>query len=382
MKFELRALRNVAAMFLSVVAVPVPGFAWDGLAILGDSISTGAGSHPALEFDPASLWMIMSGDLSVEAKASDIPNRQIFKIGETLEAPRRLWPSSRENDGASGWVWLHAIQAISRTALDTEEYSYGYLSGRALGLTPQQIWFAGDNGTKAANALSHAARVLEAGKGELPTRLLMLYTGNDLCAQSWDTMTEAKVYGDNLLEALLFLARNGHNASGERTAVYLPAFLPVTALLLEPSINEKMIKFHGTKISCADAKKRLFAAPEVTPETLKQGPDDPRYPLFSQFMPPNPAMLCPTLFARISEDGQRQSLLANRIRAYRDAQKDAINSFHRQIKLMPSAAAIEAIYVDGSENVRFMGDDVAGDCFHLSPVGHAKLASVLLKQMH
>lgn len=381
MMFERRALRRAAIALLFIIVLPLPAYAWDGLAILGDSISTGAAAHPALEYDPKSLWMIMSGSVNVDAKASDIPNRQAFKIGDTLEAPKRLWPSTRENDGASGWIWLHAVQALSRAALDTEEYSYGYLTGRALGLTPQQIWFAGDNGTKASNALAHAARVIEAGKGELPTRLVMLYTGNDLCAQSWDLMTEAKVYGDNLREALMFLARNGHNGKDEHSKIYLPAFLPITALLLEPSINEKMIPFHGTQISCAEAKKRMFAAPEAVNTTQKNTPDDPRYPLFAQFMPPNPALLCPTLFAHISEDSQRQSLLANRIRAYRDAQKIAVDDFNRDIKQHPTAAAIEAIYSDSPESIRFMGEDIAGDCFHLSATGHAKLASALLKQM-
>lgn len=361
-------------------------YAWDGLAILGDSISTGAGSHPVLEFDSASLWRVMTGELNVSAKASDIPHRESFKIGDTLDAPRRLWPSSRENDGASGWVWLHASQAISRTALDTEEYAFGYLSGRGLGLSPGKIWFAGDNGTKMDHALIHAARILDAGKGELPTRVLLLYTGNDLCAQAWDAMTTAEEYGDSLLQALFYLARNGHSAVGEQTTVYIPAFLPVTALLLEDSINAKVIKFHGTALTCAEAKKRMFTAPEVS-ETEKSKlklnlPDDPRYSLFAQFMPPNPALLCPTLFARTSEDAQRQSLLANRIRAYRDAQKKAVAEFTRLITIHPTGAKIEAVYMDATESIRFMGDDVAGDCFHLSPSGHAKVASVLLKTMH
>lgn len=381
MMFDRRALRGVASVFFSVTIVSLPAKAWDGLVILGDSISTGAAAHPALEFDSASLWRIMSGDLNVDAKASDIPNREVFKIADTLEAPRRLWPSTRENDGASGWVWLHAIQAVSRAALDTEEYSYGYLSGRALGIAPQQIWFAGDNGTKATNALSHAARVIEAGKGELPTRIMMFYTGNDLCAQSLDTMTDAKLYGDGLRDALMYLARNGRSGKDEHTKVYLPAFLPVTALLLEPSINEKIIKFHGTQLSCAEAKKRMFAAPDPTTAAPKSNPDDPRFSLFAQFMPPNPALLCPTLFARVSEDSQRQSGLANRIRAYREAQKAVVEDFNRQIKLVPSAASLEAVYSDGPESIRFVGEDVAGDCFHLSATGHAKLASLLLKQM-
>lgn len=356
-------------------------YAWDGLAIVGDSISSGAASHPSLAYDPLILWKIMTGELDVSAKLSDIPRKQDFKITDTLESPRRLWPGPRENDGASGWVWLHAIQALSRTALDTEEYSYGYLAGRALGLSPKNIWLAGDNGTKTDHALLHAARVLAAGQGELPTRIIMFYTGNDLCAQSWDTMTEAANYGANLKDAMLYLARNGHSANGEQTKIYIPAFLPVTSLLIEPSISEKEIRFHGLTTTCADARKRMFAVPTSTSGKDPNAPADPRYPLFAQFMPPNPVLLCPTLFATTSEDAQRQSILANRIRAYRDAEQAAVTEFNSLMEKNKTAAKIAAVYVEGTGALRFMGEDVAGDCFHLSAAGHAKLATELLKQL-
>lgn len=384
--------------YLSFCLVTIAGFTssmaaygWNGLAILGDSISTGAAAHPGLEYDPLALWRIMTGEIAIAAKASDIPRREDFKIGETLEAPRRLWPSNRENDGASGWVWLHAVQALSRTALDTEEYSYGYLTGRALGLASDKIWFAGDNGTRADRATLHAARVIENGDGELPTRIVMFYTGNDLCAQSWDTMTEASEYGTNLQNALTYLARNGRSAEGETTVVYLPAFLPVTALLNEPSISEKKIKFYGTELTCAEARKRMFAAPDVviSEDSKTKLPEDPRYSLFAQFMPPNPALLCPTLFAQTAQDGQRQSQLANRIRAYRDAQREAVRTFNKTMEERKTKsegqnqnwARVEAKYIDTTEIIRFLGEDVGGDCFHLSAAGQGKIASALLKQM-
>ncbi len=384
MRFSLRSIGSTiikSAMIFSIY-LSAPAYSWDGMAILGDSISTGAASHPALEYDPFVLWRIMTGELSVNAKAIDIPGRQEFKITDSVEAPRRLWPSSRENDGASGWIWLHAVQALSRTALDTEEYSYGYLAGRALGLKPEQIWFAGDNGTRADHATLHAARVIEASHGELPSRILMLYTGNDLCSQSWDSMTEASQYGAGLLDALRYLARNGQSAPGESTVVYLPAFLPVTTLLNEPSINEKKIKFYGTETTCAEARKRMFAPPDSVLSDKAKIPEDPRYAMFAQFMPPNPALLCPTLFAQTPNDTQRQSLLANRIRAYRDAQKKAVETFNKTISENPTRAKIEARYIEETASVRFLGDDVSADCFHLSASGHAKVTDALLKQMH
>lgn len=352
-------------------------FAWDGLAVLGDSLSTGAASHPALTFDSHELWNVVTGKTSVVADLKDVPNLEQFKITTDIKAPNRLWPSNRENDGGSGWVWLHTLQAFSRAALDTEEYSFGYLFGRSLGFSGENIWIAGDNGTRSEHALIHAARVLDAADGELPSHILMLYTGNDLCAPNWEGMTASAAYGEGLKQAILYFARNGRNSGGKTSTLYLPAFLPVTTLISEESIANKTIRFYGSDISCSEAKKRMFSAPE----SVESRPiiNDWRFAFFAQLMPPNPVLLCPTLFSKAASETANQSLLANRIRAYRDVQKSVVEEVTKEIAENVRLAKIDVRYIAATENVLFEGDDVAADCFHLGPKGHAKIAKTLIQ---
>lgn len=368
--------RNLV-LLLGILVMPSNLMARDGLAIMGDSISTGAASHPALTYDSLVLWNVMTGKLSVEAKRSDIPEHPDVKWGLDLSPPRRLWPSSRENDGGSGWIWLHSIQALSRAALDTEEYSYGYIAGRALGFDPSDIWFAGDNGTRAEHGVIHAARIIEQGGGELPSHILMLYTGNDLCASTWELMVDAQTYGRGLKDAILYLARNGRAAPGTTVKVFLPAFLPVTTLISEKSILDKRIQFYGTELTCAEARKRMFAAPEQTQG--REQVSDYRYPFFAQMMPPNPALLCPTLFSRAADEPDKLSLLANRIRAYREAQREVVESMTKLFAENPSLTPLEIKYIDTTETIAFDAADISSDCFHLSATGHVKVAATLLR---
>ena len=365
--------------FLVALLAASPTFARPGIAIMGDSISTGAASHPALEYHPEILWRALTGSLSVKASAADIPSRASFGIGDDIAPPTRLWPARRENDGASGWVWLHTIQALSRSLLDTEEYSYGYLSGRALGVSPQDIIIAGDNGTRAEHGVLHADRLIAAGDGDLPTRILIFYTGNDLCAQTWEDMTTADDYGKGTLRTIEYLMRNGRADAGG-TTIYIPGFLSVTHLLHDKSILAKKIKVYGETMTCEEARKRMFISQTVAVDDKLA--DDWRFMMFAQFMPPNPALLCPTVFSKGAQDPAKQGILANRIRAYREAQQKAVKDANAWISQHPEASGFAVKYISSTESIAFQGEDVAGDCFHLSPSGQAKVANALLPSMH
>jgi hypothetical protein len=359
-------------------AVSNVSFAFEGLAILGDSSSTGAASHPKLEYDSKVLWSVFRGETDLSFDVALIP--QEFKAAFAVhDAPSRLGPSSRENDGGSGWIWHNLIQKISAGTLEEHRFSYGYFVGRSLGLPANDILIAGENGTTTRHAWVHASRLIEARDRDLPSRVIFFYTGNDLCAGTLDDVTDAKDYGAELLKGMKYLALRGH-ADSHGTKIYIPGFLPVTSLLYEPSILEHKIRVHGVEMTCKEAREKLFA-----PKPDHQNPgldEDPKFQLFSAFMPPSPVLICPTLFATQADDGSRQSFFANRVRAYREAQRRAVDDFNQWRGHKYPARAIDAVYIAETEDLKFTGGDVAGDCFHLAIAGQAKLATALLKQIH
>jgi hypothetical protein len=66
------------------------------IAVLGDSLSTGAATHPALVFDGNALWHVFSGETDVSARTSDLAPAVAAALPPGLPPPMRLWPTPRE----------------------------------------------------------------------------------------------------------------------------------------------------------------------------------------------------------------------------------------------------------------------------------------------
>lgn len=375
MVFILNNLKFIVVVFVLVIGAK-SGFAFEGLAILGDSTSTAAGTHPKLEFDSKNLWEVFNGKLDLSVTKNMVPEDYRSVVEDVPAKPVRVGPSRRENDGGSGWIWHNVSQVISSQTLEAHSLSYGYLLGRKLGVSPENILIAGENGTTTAHAWIHAARLLDARRGDLPSKVIFFYTGNDLCAAHISRVTTPEDYGASLLKGMKYLALNG-NVSLRGTKIFIPSFLTVTSILHEPSILAKKIKLHGDEVTCQEARKRFFARDPKA--AAKDDVTDPKYVYFSQMMPPNPVQFCQTLFGPGWDDAAQVSLLANRIRSFRDAQKKAVEDFNSWRGKKLPAKSIDAVYVAGTETLKFDANDVGADCFHLSPIGQAKIANALFE---
>jgi hypothetical protein len=361
-----------------LIACSTEGRAFDGLAVLGDSSTTGAAANPALKFDTTVLWDVFQNSEGLPFTPELVPEEFRKAVGDG-KPPVRLPPSTRENDGGSGWIWHQVSQTIGARTLEDHRLSFTNLLGRSLGLAPEQIIIAGENGTTSRHAWIHAARLTAFQDRDLPSRVVFFYSGNDLCGQSIDDVTAADTYGDELLRGMKYLVLNGHvHARG--TTIYIPGFMPVTSLLHEPSILDRKIYLHGEEVTCREARARLFAPNPKTIAAHKNS-EDPLFQLFAAFMPPSPVLFCPTLFSKMAEDSVRQSQLANRIRAFRMSQQKAVDDFNHWRGRRFPARAFEAVYVDATESLKFDGGDVAGDCFHLSAQGQAKVAKALMTRI-
>jgi lysophospholipase L1-like esterase len=357
------------------LSVPQAARAFDGLGIMGDSSSTAAGSHPKLEFDSKNLWDVFSGKIDLVVDKSMVPADFLGDVTEDIPAPpKRIGPARRENDGGSGWIWHHLSQNISARTLESHALSYGYLLGRRLRIPPEDILLAGENGSTTAHAWTHAARLIDARQGDLPSKVIFFYTGNDLCAMQMAGVTTPDDYGSELLKGMKYLALNGHAAS-RGTKIFIPGFLSVTSLLHEPSILAKKIKLYGEELTCQEARKRYFTRdPKSAPPVEIT---DPRYVYFSEMMPPSPVKFCQTLFGPGWDDSAQVSQLANRIRSFREIQKKVVDEFNDWRGKKLPAKSFEAVYVAATEGLSFGAADVGADCFHLSAQGQAKIASAL-----
>lgn len=343
------------------------------IAILGDSLATGAATHPALAFDGKALWNVFSGVQSVRPVRTDLPEDLGFLLAEPLAAPRRLWPTSREFFGGPDWVYRNALQTVSRAYLDTEEYSWGYLAARGLGIAPEGILIAAENGARVENMPRHVDRVLAVNDGALPERMLVMYTGNDLCGMTLGQVTTPDDFESALNTGFTYMLRNGRPAAGG-TDVYLLSYLGILQLLHDEAILGKSISAFGVATTCRELRASGYRS--------KDPAYDPNLPpeawYFGAVMPPNPAAFCPTLFGNVGEDREETvSVLANRIREFREREVRAVDSARRRAE--EAGVSVRFHHVTSTADLIFSGPDIAQDCFHLSPLGQAKVARAVLQ---
>ena len=357
------------------------------VAILGDSLSTGAATHPDLTFDSVRLWELFSGARSTLARAEDLPKpiRDLVgpdeRDGRDLLLPRRLWPTSREFFGGPDWLWRHIMQAVARQYLDTGAYSWGAMTGRLLGIPPAAVALAGEDGARVAQLPRHLDRVLAASGGLLPPIVLIMYTGNDLCGANLAQTTTSDEFASDLDRGLAYLVRNGRPAAATGTDVYLLSYLSVLQLATSEAILNKSVAAFGGQSTCRELRQRAFRPPGDQLAAEDERAVRAGVPWYLRLaLPPNPAVICSTLFDDYSAGGVARekslSALANRIRDFREAESRAVERYGT-LGRDAAGGGIRVHLISSTAKLVFGAEDIAGDCFHLSPVGQAKVAQAV-----
>lgn len=344
----------------------------ESIAILGDSTSTGAATHPALVFDSVALWSILRGETSVEADVHGESLRR-YNILERPAMPTVLRRSSREFYDSAEWVFLNFLSILSQRYLNTEQYSWGYLVGSSLGLAPQDIWIGAENGARVEQLLDQTDRLLTAHQGVLPNKIFIFFSGNDLCAQRPDLTTSPEMYGGQLQTALDYLRRNGKPAAAG-TKVYILGFMGILQLLTQPTILDKEVKAFGKAQSCRQLREGGY---EPDLESLQRGGATPEAVLFARLLPPNPARMCPTLFAPAQAVKGHLEEFGNKIRSYRKRSVDVVTNQNK----LAANSGFSFHYISATEALNFSPEQIAGDCFHLSLSGQSAVADAVLKEL-
>ncbi|MFK7827647.1 MAG: hypothetical protein AB8G05_26110 [Oligoflexales bacterium] len=378
------------------------------VGILGDSLSTGAGTHPSLEFNGDSLWDVFKGVTAITA-TSENQGVQDFIKAKHLEKPVVLNPGVREYRSGFEWVMANLQRTFSVKFLNTQEYSWGHLLGRSLGAEGSSIYIAGQNGARVATMRRQADRLIDHLDGKLPDKVFALYSGNDLCASHLSLMTSQDEFKASILGGLKYFGVNGQPAKSG-TEILVVGFLGVTQLMASDSILDKKIKAFGESMTCRQLRNDQFL-PKNPPTTAKH----PETLFMSHMVPPNPARYCPTLFAlpllaqsetgifssmseggtSTSSEGKRESLatsrtnqvnrkidemlgqISSRVRQYRSASSQAVREANIWMQSKYPQKNIKFRYIATSEHLKFEAEDVAEDCFHLSTKGHLKVAKTI-----
>jgi hypothetical protein len=332
-------------------------------AIIGDSISTGAASHPAHQFGDEALTEVFLG--KVPLTPDEATGKALSEGGFTfhgLLSPTRVAPTLREFKGPGSWAFHNAMWQFSRSFLDVEEFAWGYLAGRELGAEPHKVLIAADDGARAMAGVRQAQRILLATGGTLPHHTFVFFTGNDLCAVDLTQVTPAKDYGAAILGTLQELVKRG-KASPAGSKIWVVNPMSSLQLVRSPAILNRKTIAHGKETTCRD----LFAQGASGYARLSSP-----FP----FIPRGPAELCPTLIQNARLDVEAQNFLANRLAEYRRHITTAVEKAQAKA---PVGVRIQQLRA--TDEWLLAGDDVANDCFHLSLTGQMRLAQIVLTEM-
>ena len=336
------------------------------MAVLGDSISTGAVAHPDLSYNQDSLWNIFRGKRSVKPDL-DYYNSVTGQTVSQLVPPTRLWPGVREYDSSAHWLGLHLLQSVSRTYLDTEQYSWAYQLASQQGVPPENLLIAAQDGARMRDAIVQIDRVLDHTGGIIPEHVYLFFTGNDLCGPTLDFVTDSERYKSALRSALLYLQKNGR-VDGNATLTVVE-FLGVLQITNSPEIMAKKIPAQDQETTCgeiANAKKKAGEPATTTDDSLK---------MLLGLLPSSPAAMCPTLYGKNLDFREKDQsvMLANRVRSYRKVSREVVVELGQSME----KSGIKLRYAEKSGQLVFRAEDIANDCFHLSLKGQKRLAEAV-----
>lgn len=359
------------------------------LAILGDSIATGAATNPNLQYDSDLLWELFVGTKSLPFEGDVFRGTSWdFLADGAAEPPVNLRPTLWEFTNGIDWFVNNAIELLSDRVLNTNEYAWGYLLARRLGISPQEILMAARNGAKVSDIGNQLRRVLQETHGEVPPLLFIHMTGNDLCAPQWELTTTVAEYELALRAGFNFLLSKGKFT--QKVRVVIPEFLNVAQLMYSEKILGKAIRIQGHDTTCREAREKRFQFAHSRPES----PAGPWF--FANAVPVSPFLQCTSIFSPLGGDSTKSGELAsssgvgvravdispegrdriaevaNRTRSFRDVMNQVVVDMNQKATLLNLPVSFEI--VRNLNSILFEADEIAGDCFHLSSKGQIRLA--------
>lgn len=342
------------------------------MAVLGDSISTGAATHPSLKYSSQVLWDLFRGQVDNTPKVEHIPEVHYTD----LTPPQVLPPATREYQHHLQWFYINVAHQVASTFLNTAVYSWAYLTARELGVQPDQMYFAASNGARVKDIPRQMDRLLDLLDGHLPDATFLFYTGNDLCGPTVNNITQKEQFEESLTSGLRYILRNTKPSNIQPT-VYVVGFLGVPYILHVDSVLNHQIENNGKPMTCRELREVSYL-PKDRPMTSDSSGDGPPE-IFAAFFPPNPMLACPTLLASGKEGEKTRQLLANRVRTFREIERKIVAQLNKEAE--QSNKSIRFGYLGSTEKLIFDGPEMAEDCFHLSVKGQKKIANAIVEEL-
>lgn len=325
------------------------------LGVVGDSLATGAVARPDLHFDYKVLLLrlgdfIWEAIMDFEPRLEDFPNPNQFGLSSPVESAQRLLPTWKEVKNGQA-TYGEVLLNFGLTTIDNEEYSFGYMVGRALGFKGNDIWIAAQDGKRIATLGLQVERLLGMNPRHLPKLILVSYTGNDMCSEEilkHDISDVVKNYRKTLYHELKKVLNFPPHP--ELTTLVFVAPVNILSVVTNEKILAKPVLRDGKWSMCLDQRQNSKH-------------------FFNSIL----TRMCPAVLKTKSTDEKRVAHLRSIYNGFVEVQ--------RQLLAAISAPGFRLKFIAESSYIDFDQEDVANDCFHLSVKGQSKLAQTILRNL-
>jgi len=371
------------------------------LAILGDRYTTGTAAGSQFQLDFVTVWQQIEAPPSRRISSEDEALLQTRGLTSPFPMPTRLPFSSKEFTTGMDWSIKHLLAGLTHLYYNREELSWGALLGKRMGIPASQIFLAGHPGEGVAMFPSQVNRLLQATGGKIPENVMVWFAIEELCQPNMELGSPGTHYSQALEKGLQILAAQGTPApTGSHIWILSP--LKATELFLTPEIQNKSVYAFGKTTTCQKLEEEGFhTGPLPTPP---QTPALAGY--LADFIPPNPARICPGLFAHkklpppdprekvatsLSEKAQKArktreladevtGKLSQQIRESRQKSREMVEA--TQAVWRKKAPNLSVIWVSEMDALHLEAPDMAQNCFDLSVAGHVKVEDLVYRQLH
>lgn len=335
--------------------------------VLGDSLSTGALTHPDSVVDAQQLWERIQDGEEFELDTA------LMGDGEGDGEP----PVSRIDDGSQADFFAEVASDLKSDLQELIEFpAYSWASQLAdLEDSEGVVALAAQNGARASAAESQAsafvANLQDGGvDGVMPGKTFVFFSGNDLCQGngSLDSVTAAKAYGESIENGVKTLLTNLKAPDGGAT-VYIIGHLDLAAFFSDGSVfDEKKIEVRGREMSCSDYLKDSEAPTIKDGESLADAGQTQLY---------HPVEICESMVSMVPGTGLEPAADPSKVKALIDDYRSASRAEAERLNREFEGEGVSVAYVDAVEDLAFDSEDVSNDCFHLSVAGQKKIASAI-----
>lgn len=333
------------------------------IAVLGDGINTGMGAAETFSLDSDEFLESM---LNPSTAASN----QSRSISRPIIVPNDI----RELQNPIGWVVTNFITVASNLYLNSPENSWVSFVGKKLSINPDRIYVAARNMEGSEDAILQANRLLAHTGGLLPDLVILFFSRGDVCGLFPKPATLPEDYGNGIYSALRYLFKNS-KSDQTRGAVLLGSGLNLIQNVKEDRILSKTTERYGESVSCGSMRDSSYKIPRQYQAKSEAAV------AYSDFLPPNPKIWCPALYDKNRAKPEALVSLATKMKAYRNELQDVQKKLQKELLKgeYPGFEAWQIVLTKSSSDLEFNADDIAKDCFNLSPKGHKRLGDEIFK---